>query len=593
MNSVETKGTFTGFVVGPDGKPISHARVFFNCSNPPYNSVDRSPFPEGKTGLDGRFILDCTAYYRLGYRLVVEHPELAQWSCRLPTVFPESTFDLGTITLVNGPRLHITIHNQHGEVVSGVTATLKQRHIIYGSTHDDLTSPRALLVGDNGFIRTPPLMTCESTEVAIVADGYQYYCCYLEQIRPWQGDFYAKVTLVPDDPLQVQFIDQSGNPIANVQVLGMCDQEYKSNEDGFITIRGEKHGDQIELRVDADGYVWSREYIENWSSNSIVRITLCRKFVLRGRVVDASTLRNVAIDRIVMCQVERDQNGVPLYSSCLLSEFEQPELGTFEVEYSGPGEIHLQVSAEGYNDSEAFVVCDHSIETEIRTTIHLEKAAKTDITNLHECVVRGTVSYRGHPLRRGWIAVCQMQRPSEINCPRIHRGRIVGDYVFDKCYAMVIDGQFVLPVSSIPKNPILIVESSDAPMYQSDISLSRGTELKLTIEIPEGASIEGMVLGCPGEQREHAWVVAFGSRGYHIECQVSADGRFAFRELPHGALGLKVGWDGFADPNLVASNFEGDPVGYPPGVLADPWLGAERVELLAGQQVHVTLKWPE
>ena len=117
MDAVKAKGRITGQVVSLDGTPIDGASVCFCPEDAPYNAVDQSQMPRTATDRRGCFILEPTAYYRLGYRLLVEERGSARSSIPLPIVFPNQTLELRTIVLSPGQVYHGRVTDLAGQPI--------------------------------------------------------------------------------------------------------------------------------------------------------------------------------------------------------------------------------------------------------------------------------------------------------------------------------------------------------------------------------------------------------------------------------------------------------------------------------------------
>ena len=71
-------------------------------------------------------------------------------------------------------------------------------------------------------------------------------------------------------------------------------------------------------------------------------------------MIDAETGEPVAISQVVLCTFTRTPDRGIVLDGCRTADFAQARPGEFSVDYSYPTEYHLRVSADGYEDGEAF-----------------------------------------------------------------------------------------------------------------------------------------------------------------------------------------------------------------------------------------------
>jgi hypothetical protein len=112
------------------------------------------------------------------------------------------------------------------------------------------------------------------------------------------------------------------------------------------------------------------------------------------------------------------------------------------------------------------------------------------------------------------------------------------------------DGSYSLE-APFQGNWYVVVESpSRAPTIRGPLKIELNENQTLDIECNDGGTIAGRVRNLPDNLRGHLWVVAFNRNIYKTEVRVANDGTFQLDLLPPGEYGLKVGHEGYEDPEL-------------------------------------------
>lgn len=592
MESVKAKGRITGRVVSQDGTPVEGASVYFSTQAPPYNAIDRSPMPTTTTDHAGCFLLETTAYYRLGYHLLVDHVGLARSSFPVPTIYPNQTYDLGTIVLPPGQIYTGCVVDPSGQPLDGVQVHINEATYRTGHCTQDVGDTLQIRTNAKGRFVTPPLMLAAGTSLQFIHPGFAGHFRRIQVDRVSQPKALADVVLQPETLCRIQFTNAAGEPISGVRVIGAGDgslEEPVSDDFGIAVIRGLKVNERRWFRAIKDGHISCQSYIEDWDTAIPVRVVLERQAMISGIVVDVETGEPVEIDSIQMCSVERSSATDFEYSSCSITDFRQPRLGVFEIDCSLPGEKHLEVRVDGYQVGEAFtpVMATLQNQSDIRIVVRKATATGSIQVNSRKRVIRGRVNYRGAPVMHGWVACWKLENPCEIGWPHVARGRVVERLGFDTDYTMIEEGRFELTHRPTSQERFLVIESAGLPIRQiswSEFSNDPNTEVSIDIEEP--ASIRGRVFNVPVGLEGQLWVVAFNPTGLHDEVLSDTDGRFHFQQLGSGTYGLKAGHHGLRDPDIPEIDEMGDPIGFPKDAIADPWKNAVIVTVVRGATVE-------
>ena len=198
--------------------------------------------------------------------------------------------------------------------------------------------------------------------------------------------------LSPDTPIEGRVCDEEGNPIEGAEIRGNAERRLRSDQDGRFVLRGFGESARFQLQVRASGYAFI-----NWGVKSTpagieyhevgmdpdaseldpkahrqtmdaitVRmpklvVRMKRESYISGHAIDAGTGEPVTLSRIVLCTFTRKPDGEVILDGCRRSQFDQPEHGVFRLGYTFPSEYHLTLSADGYEDAEAFTPSVNSL----------------------------------------------------------------------------------------------------------------------------------------------------------------------------------------------------------------------------------------
>jgi hypothetical protein len=135
------------------------------------------------------------------------------------------------------------------------------------------------------------------------------------------------------------------------------------------------------------------------------------------------------------------------------------------------------------------------------------------------------------------------------------RGRtVVGDPgVYES--APIRDGRYSLNVRFQDDDWYVAAEEPGQPVTViGPIKIKLNEKRQLDIACTEGGSIRGRVTNVPAGWEGNLWAVAFTKTAIQAEARVNASGAFSFPRLPPGEYGLKVGHDGYHDPDVPQGN---------------------------------------
>jgi len=590
MDSVYVKGRIAGRVVSLGGIPIDRASVSFCTQAPPYNAVDQSPMPKTESDSKGFFTLETTSYYRLGYRLLVEKPGWARNFFSVPVIFPNQILELGTVVLSPGQVYYGCVRDLDGQPVRSVQIRISEAIYRTGHSIDDPFIELDTWTDSEGKFVTPPLLLAAGTSLRFYQSGFASEHKWIQVDSVSEPEDLETIVLQPETPCRIHFVEASGESIEGVRVIGAEDGaggEPVSDNCGIAVIRGLKASERLWFRAIKEGFISYEDHIADWEPKNPIRVVLDRNATISGIVVDAETGELIEIDQIQMCAVERTSATEFDYSSCLLSDFRQPARGVFEIDYSSPGEKHLEIRVAGYQVGEINTPPVEELENQRDIRVSLRRAdAANQLVSSKRCI-RGRITYRDKPVMHGWVAHWKLEPPCDIAWCNIARGRVVDRYGYDTDYTMINEGQFELTYRPTSEEQYLVIESVGLPTRQvpwSELSFDQETEVVIAMEEP--ASICGRLLCIPSGLAGHIWVVAFNRTGLRYEVLSDREGRFQFHGLASGTYGLKAGHHGMRDRDIPEIDGNGDPIGVPQDAKSRPWDNAVIISVQQGESIE-------
>jgi hypothetical protein len=382
--------------------------------------------------------------------------------------------------------------------------------------------------------------------------------------------------------------------------------------EGRFVLRGFGETDHCQMQIRKDGYVfinwavdikpegmrWSEVGPEGSLPSELVKeltVVMKRQAWIEGRVVDDATGEPVKIDRVVLCFFERKPNGEIVLGGCRASKFEQPKTFTFRVAYSVPDEYHLTISAEGYQDGEAFTRNVSQLESIDGIEVRLKSKSVDVKPQIALRRISGTVTRNGVAVKNGWVALRGMRRQTDIVNAYILRGRTTTGDTWAADSAPIRDGQYSLEAPY--QNPFWVVtveEPGQPPTVVWPVPIGANEDKHLDIACLAGGSIRGRVTNVPPQWRGKLWVVAFSSNGIRQDVRVAEEGSFSVEQLPPGRYGLKVGSDALLDSEVPRPRDWKDIPADAWKTKSDPWPRAKIATVKEGETVEgVELEYVE
>jgi hypothetical protein len=313
------KGTLSGRVVDPDGKPVAGARVWIA-------TYDGKMLAEARTDTAGRFRLGPMApVYRHPFPLLIEAEGLARQDVGREgiTIFPGTDHDLGTIALVPGRRFTGQVLDADGKPKVNIEVECAVYSHYLGHTVTTL-GPRWNLATDaNGRFRTPPLPV-GFLSVTVRVPGRQVGYAG-SKIAPGGEETLEPIRLQEDVPLTGYVRDEQGRPIAGAEIRQGGVSKATSDAQGKFILRGFGPNPRFQMRAIKEGYVLANCFVvvskdgfqvqdvraddKPAKSMKELVITLQRVAWMEGRAVDADTGVPVRLEKVILCEFERKSNG--------------------------------------------------------------------------------------------------------------------------------------------------------------------------------------------------------------------------------------------------------------------------------------------
>jgi len=575
------KGTLSGRLVSIEGQPVAGARVTLE-------RADLAPI-ETTSGPDGHFRLGPLDPMYRGRSLMIDAGGYAR-ECRTEvTVFPNIDNDLGEIVLWHGRRVRARVLGVDGKPCANAAIFVKSlRHYLCHS----VTRIGTWNVGTDsqGNFVTPPLPLGQAGLQIFVpgcrlADEYRL-------IVPGTSDVeLGTIRMEKDSPLVGLVVDEHGKPIEGANVACFPDPrpDVTSDNQGRFPIRGFGPGLGFSLGVTKKGYYEADKGFRfddlPIKQTPALTITLSRADALQVRVVDADDGKPVAIRSLGQCDAVRLPDGKIERIRCRGLTFDKSKIGEFRVPISRRGGIVLTVSAEGYNLAEEFVPASLGTPAApLVIRLRKEEPSHRDQTSAGPAAssqgrLHGKILRHGKPVPGAWVSLWPAYSKEEnlVNAT-VLRGRGVPHlaYGFLRCLTAA-DGTYSLDLPD-PGRWYVMAETpppQGTPTIAGPLTTAAKEDRTLDIACIEGGSIHGRIRNVAPDLLPQLWVVAFDQGIFKTEVRVNADGSFTIPQLPPGEYGLKVGHDGYEEPELPWGRFRNRPDKDKLfDTLATPWKGA-------------------
>jgi hypothetical protein len=313
------KGTLSGRVVGPDGKPVVDACVWIG-------TYGGKRLAEAQTDAAGRFCLGPLApAYRQGAALMFEAEGLARHDVGRDgiTIFPEPDHDLGTIALVPGRHFTGQVLDADGEPRDNIEVECSVYYHYLGHTTTTLGPGWKLTTDADGRFRTPPFPVGELGVTVRVPDRQVHHA--FRKIAPSGEETLEPIRLQEDVPFSGFVQDEQGRPIAGAEIIWARDSKVTSDAQGKFVLRGFGPNPSFQMRVFKEGYVAgncvvivsrdgftihdARPDHKPAKTMTDLSIALQRIAWIEGRAVDANTGEAVRLEKVILCDFVREANG--------------------------------------------------------------------------------------------------------------------------------------------------------------------------------------------------------------------------------------------------------------------------------------------
>ena len=586
------KGSLTGRVVGPDGKPVSGALVWAD-------SDKNKPLAEARTDVEGRFHLDgLQPVFRDSHPIYIEADGYAIQYIPGKTfsIFPGIDTNLGDVRVDHGRVFTGQVLDVDGKPYHN--AKVKYSVGVYSKGHSrgSIGPEQELTTDSEGLYRTPPLPV---EELFVWTDVPERQLKWLSRpVQPGGEEVLEPLRLERDVPIFGTLKNEKGQPIVGVKINANAESKTTSDAEGKFTLHGFGPKPRFQLQVYKEGYVfinWSvkmeddglhwREVGDDSGKDhgpiKGLHLVLQPESWIEGQALDSETGEPVRLEKVILCQFERKANGEVVLSGCTAWGFQQPKDGFFRMPYSHPDEYHLTLSASGYEDAEAFTPKVTELKIIGGIVVKMKKKEADTTSDVSKQTISGIVTREGKPVKAGWVG---LWRPggsmNNINA-YIMRGRtVVSDPILYQG-VLLRDGNYSLSVPYQSNKWCVVVEEPNRPLtLVGPMKIELNEKKKLDIACSEGGGIQGRIKNVPPGWEGHLWVVAFTKDDIRMETRVDNNGAFSFSKMPPGEYGLKVGHDAYHDSEVPTGDFTKLPKEARES-MNDPWQRAKRVDVKA------------
>jgi protocatechuate 3,4-dioxygenase beta subunit len=613
------KGTLSGTVVNPEGKPVAGARVSMLTYE--YGGWPRKPgtkpLAEATTDSSGRFRLGpIEPAYRMLFDMQIEAEGFAPQYVPSGTysIFPDHDSDLGEICVFRGRVVAGQVLDADGKPRAGASVRCEVGRLNMGYVVNRIGPARTVITDADGRFRSPLLAVGDAGLTVQEPERRVIYRAVPMKRPDGEEVLNEPIRLEYDAPIEGAVKDENGQPIEGAVVDACTDHSATSDAKGHFVLRGFEPNPYLNVRITKDAYVTVDRTVQvsdkGFTSRDVYPVDskpvgLVKDFTvemkalawIEGRAVDAETGEPVRLDRVVLCTFERKPNGEIVRAGCKASDFKQPDTGRFRVPYSFPYEYTLTFSAAGYHDAETFTPLVKRLQPIDGIVVKLKKDKAGTKPEMQKQRFFGAVTRDGMPVKNGWVGLWALRRaPNAVNA-WILRGRTVTPVPAVYSSVPIQDGTYSIETPYQSEGWYVVVEEPDqAPTQVGPLSIGANEEKKLDIACVAGGGINGRVEKVPDAWKGQLWVVAFNATAVRAETRVDSDGRFSFKQLSPGKYGLKIGHDGceFSEhPEVSRANGPDDVPKEAWTRIDDPWQTATVVNVESGHETEgVRLQLP-
>jgi hypothetical protein len=616
----QDSGTFTGRVISSDGNPIESATVTL----PDFG--DGQLLAVSKTDHQGNFELSVrqregSPIHRnsSGLQVDAEGYAATYMDHRHLTLFPGRSKDLGDIVLDVGHAYVGRVTDQTGHPIRESTVRCGAYRNLLGRTVIRIGREMLVTTDSDGQFQTPRI-PLGVPYLYVEAEGYVTGSYDPHQFADARGDgplALPELSLTPDKPIHGTVENEQGEPIKRATVrTGLA--SVTTDEHGTFVLRGFGDDAEFQLQIPVEGYAFVNwgvsvtpdgfEYYDVTRMDEIDRrdaesyrkslaaittktpaleIVMQREARIHGRVVDVGTGEPVTLSEIVLCTFTRKKDGEIVLDGCRAPGFDQPKPGEFSIGYTYPTEYHIAVSAEGYEDGEAFTPLVTTLQDIDGIVVQMtRKGTSTDATPMLRQTIVGTVKDEDRLLEGARVALWAVPGKNNAENAYIIRGRTtIGDgYVFKS--EILKDGQFSLDVPYQSGDWYVLVETpSRVVSLHGPVAVGRGETKYIEVVPRAGGGLRGLVTNHSSVALP-LYAILFSDVGLQYETRVKADGSFEFADVFPGTYGLKVGCDSIPDtevPDFSDENMTFESQFEVSVQQSQPWSRAKRVIVNQGQ----------
>ena len=529
------------------------------------NPPGTKPLSEAKSDSSGQFRLGpVEPAYRMLFDLQIEAEGFAPQyvpSGRF-SIFPEHDCDLGRICMFRGRVITGQVLDVDGKPRAGAKVSVEVGRLFCGYVVSSIGPSRIVVTDAEGRFRTPLLPVGDAGFTVHEPERTVAYRALLMQRPEGVEDLKEPIRLENDAPVAGSVMNERGRPIQGATIYAGEGYTATTDAKGDFVLRGFRRNPNFNVRVDKQGYVFVERAVQvseqgfttqdvNSDGTKLVgpikdlTVVMMEAAWIEGRAVDAVTGEPVHLDRVVLCTFDRKTNGEIVRGGCKVSNFEQPEMGRFRVPYNFPNEYTLTFSAAGYHDTEFITPLVTRLKPITGIIVKLAKNKPGTKPEMQKQHIFGSVTRDGRPIKEGWVGLWKLRKPANAVNAHIVRGRSTTSDPAVYLSVRIHDGAYSIEVPFQDEGWYIVIEEPGAPITQvGPLSIAANEEKKLDIACTNGGTISGRVDNVHESWKGQLWVVAFGPTSVLAETRVDADGRFAFKQLPPGKCGLKVGHDG-------------------------------------------------
>lgn len=572
----QTPGVLAGRVVDVDGKPVADAHVWLQGD-------ERKTIAEGRTDAAGRYRLTGVPP-KQQYELLVDATGCGREYRTHVTVFPAAEAAMADFVVAPGRDVAGRILDADGKPKADVELEWKIYRYLHGSGVSDVGPAQRARTDADGRYRVRGLPPCSITGVGELF-GFDLLEVDDYLVPGTQVAELPEGRLVADVPFVGTVKDTRGIPLAGIKV----ESNFIGNHDGLtdaaghFELRGIPVDSRFRLMIDAPNFAYINRIVG--PERTPVEVVLKPCVYLAGQIVDAQTGEPVRYSSLALCLATRELGGRIVRRGCRAIDAEQTEPGRFRLSCDEAEDHCLTVSAAGYDEREVFVDRARRTAEGDNLVVKLHRSGRALEQGQR---LTGALRDANGPIGAAWVSLRAPEKLANVDSVPIQRGRMVLHRSSRANVAAVseADGTYLLNVPYAGKWYVTVDEASGRRTIAGPIEIKLNEDRKLDVPAVEEGTIAGRVSGIPADWNGYLWLVAFDQTVHSAEVRVAKDGSFRLEHLPPGEYGLKVGHDGYADPEFRRGTANRDEFYKSLAKPADPWKDAVTVRVAVGETVR-------